>query len=247
MIAGVDEKRTAINAPEKMSDADVKTNFATAVRSRRSQLGMTQEELAERADLHRTYISDIERAARNLSLESISKLARALEMSVAALFTRPETSNGHGVNGGINQLVEVLLVEDNPYDEEMTLHAFRAARFTNKVNVVRDGVEALDYLFRRGIYSTRDGEGRPHVILLDLNLPKISGIDVLRRIRADQKAREIPVVVLTVSQKERDMAECRSLGVEAYIPKPVDLQRLIQVTPLLQLDWALVQHRAAAP
>jgi two-component system, response regulator len=223
-----------------MSDTDVKANFAAAVRSRRSQLGMTQEELAERADLHRTYISDIERAARNLSLESISKLARALEMSVAALFTRPEVPNGH-VGNGSNQLVEVLLVEDNPDDEEMTLHAFRAARFANKVNVVRDGVEALDYLFRRGVYSTRDGEERPHVILLDLNLPKMSGLDVLRRIRADEKAQAIPVVVLTVSQKERDMAECRALGVEAYIPKPVDLQRLTQVTPLLHLDWALVR------
>jgi len=223
------------------TETDVKANFAVAVRSRRSQLGMTQEELAERADLHRTYISDIERAARNLSLESISKLARALEMSVASLFTPSESPNGPAAGTPANQLVEVLLVEDDPYDEEMTLAAFRNARFTNKVHVVRDGAEALDYLFRKGLYATRNSDDRPHVILLDLNLPKTGGIEVLRRVRGDQKTRDIPVIVLTVSQKERDVAECRALGVQAYLPKPVDLQGLTQVTPSLNLDWALIR------
>lgn len=224
-----------------MSDADVKNNFAAAVRSRRSQLGMTQEELAERADLHRTYISDIERAARNLSLESISKLARALEMSVAALFAPTGATNGHGTTDLANQLVEILLVEDNPYDAEMTVEAFRSARFANKVHVVRDGPEALDYVFKKGNYATRNGDNHPHVILLDLNLPKLNGLEVLRRIRADEKTRDIPVIVLTVSQRERDVAECRTLGVQAYIAKPVDLQRLSQVTPTLNLDWALIR------
>jgi CheY-like chemotaxis protein len=222
-----------------MSDTDVKNNFAAAVRSRRSQLGMTQEELAERADLHRTYISDIERAARNLSLESISKLARALEMSVAALFAPAPAVNGHSSTVVFNRLVEILLVEDNPYDVEMTLEAFRSARFANKVHVVRDGVEAMNYIFREGQYSNRDGD-HPHVILLDLNLPKVNGLEVLRRIRGDEKTRDIPVVVLTVSQKERDVAECRELGVQSYIAKPVDLQRLSQVTPTFNLEWALI-------
>lgn len=221
-----------------MSDIDVKNNFAAAVRSRRSQLGMTQEELAERADLHRTYISDIERAARNLSLESISKLARALEMSVAALFT--PAPGGNGSSGQSTRLVEILLVEDNPLDVEMTLEAFRTARFTNKVHVVRDGVEALDYIFRKGDYANRDGADNPHVILLDLNLPRLNGLEVLRRIRADQKTRDIPVVVLTVSQHERDIAACREMGVQSYIAKPVDLQRLSQVTPMFNMDWALI-------
>ncbi len=224
-----------------MNESNIKMSFAGAVRSWRKKLGMTQEELAERADLHRTYISDVERGARNLSLESISKLAHALEVSVSTLFT---AANGHSCAPGTvdaRQIVEILLVEDNPDDVELTLHAFRRARFANRVNVVNDGVDALDYLFCRGLYSTRKPDERTQVVLLDLGLPRINGLEVLRRLRDDERTRTLPVVVLTASQRERDMTECRKFGVETYLTKPVNLAGLSEVTPQLQLDWALVR------
>lgn len=229
-----------------MNETNVKMSFAGAVRSWRKKLGLTQEELAERADLHRTYISDVERGARNLSLESISKLAQALAVSVSTLFS---SANGPTVESGTvegRQIVEILLVEDNPDDVELTLHAFQRVRFANRVHVVGDGTEALDFLFCRGLYATRNADQRTQVVLLDLGLPRMSGIEVLRRLRAEEQTRRLPVVVLTVSQKERDMAECRRLGVETYLTKPVNLAGLSEVTPQLQLDWALVRTPVVA-
>jgi len=230
---------------DELMNTNVKTAFATAVRSRRNRLGLSQEQLAERASLHRTYISDIERAARNLSLESISKLADALEVSVASLFlpTPPpdkQTDGTHSVNGD-KAFVDVLLVEDNSNDVELTLHAFQRSRFANRVQVVRDGAEALDFIFCRGAYANRSQADRPQIILLDLNLPKISGLEVLRLIKADEKTRPIPVVVLTASQSDRDITESRQLGAATYIVKPVDFHRLSQVTPQLSLNWALLK------
>lgn len=231
-----------------MIATDVKTSFANAVRTYRKRLGLTQEVLAERADLHRTYISDVERGARNLSLESIGKLARALEVSVATLFEPQDASPGDGVtpitskNG--RSFVEILMVEDNPADVELTLSAFSQARFTNKVHVVRDGVEALVFLFCRGQFATRSADA-PHMILLDLNLPRMNGVEVLRRLKSEQRTQDIPVVVLTASNRDRDIAECRQLGANAYITKPVNLQRLCEVTPTFQMDWALYRPAPA--
>ena len=201
-------------------------------------MGLSQEELAERAELHRTYISDVERGARNLSLESITRLARALDISVSALFPTEIPTGVSGRHGG-KEFVDILLVEDNPDDTEMALHAFKRARFTNRVQVISDGAEALDYLFCREKYSNRQPTERPQLVLLDLNLPNVSGLEVLRLVKADKRTRSIPIVVLTVSQMFSDMQECQRLGAEAYIVKPVNFQRLIQVTPLLNLDWVL--------
>lgn len=222
-----------------MNDTNVKMSFATAVRGWRKRLGLTQEELAERADLHRTYISDVERGARNLSLESISKLAHALEVSVSTLFTSTNGGTAGQPGSAGREFVEILMVEDNPDDAELTLHAFSKARFANQVHVVHDGVEALDYLFCKGPYATRNADEHPQMILLDLNLPKLSGLEVLRRLRAEEQTKRIPVVVLTGSQRERDIVECRRLGVETYLTKPVNLAGLSEVTPQLNLDWAL--------
>jgi CheY-like chemotaxis protein/DNA-binding XRE family transcriptional regulator len=230
-------------------DADVRTNFANAVRWWRKKHGITQEELAERADLHRTYISDVERGARNLSLESISKLAMALEVSVATLFGVAHLPNEeagrrtHGRQGG--EFVEILMVEDDPADIELTLQAFKRARFTNKVQVARDGVEALDFLFGCGQFAGRQAEDAPHMILLDLNLPRLNGVEVLRRIKSEKRTRDIPVVVLTASNRDRDMVECRQLGANVYLTKPVSLQRLSEVTPAFQMDWALYKPSPA--
>lgn len=221
---------------------DVKKTFGASVKVRRQQHGISQEELAERADLHRTYISDVERGARNLSLESISKLARALDVSISALFPEEfQIGKGGTVKnpGADRKLVDVLLVEDNPQDEELTLDAFRRARFANRVQVVRDGEEALDFLFFRGVHADRQATENPHIILLDLKLPKVSGLEVLRHIKTDKRTADMPVVVLTVSNDMYDIAECRRLGADNYIVKPVNLHNLSQVTPRLNLEWGL--------
>lgn len=207
----------------------------------RNRLGISQEELAGRAGLHRTYVSDIERGARNVSLESISKLSRALEVSVATLFAQSEKT---GSAFASDELVDILFVEDNPNDVQLTLAALKEAKITNRIQVVRDGAAALDFLFCTGKYAHRQPENRPQVILLDLGLPKVSGLEVLRRVRADARTRAIPVVVLTASRHDRDVAASRQLGAEAYIVKPVDFQNLSEVTPRLSLCWALLKPLA---
>lgn len=194
---------------------------------------ISQEELAARAGLHRTYVSDVERGARNPSIESVQKLADALEVSLPILFERA----GHGQN----RFVEILLVEDEPQDVELTLHAFKKARLTNPIHVVRDGLEALHFLFAAGRYAVRKEDPLPGVILLDLNLPTIDGLEVLRRVKADARTQKIPVVILTVSKRDRDISECQRLGAETYIVKPVGFQNFSEVTSRLSLSWVLVK------
>ena len=218
-----------------MTDCDLKALFGTTIKSKRSELGMSQEELADRAGLHRTYVSDVERGMRNVSLISIEKLAHALGLSVWRLFE--QTSNGEGADQ-----LEILLVEDEPNDIELTQRAFKRARIVNPVHVVHDGLSALDFLFATGAYAERQGKALPGVILLDLKLPKLDGLEVLRRIRQDERTRNIPVVVLTSSKFASDHAECRRLGINSYIVKPVDFRNFSEVTPQLDFDWKLVRH-----
>lgn len=222
--------------------------FGSSLKSWRKRLGISQEELAERADLHRTYVSDVERGARNLSLESITRMAYALNISVAELF--PPDGPGvkpAGRNGFARDLVDILLVEDNADDADLTLHAFRQARIANRIMVAGDGQEALDYLFCAGKYADRQPTTNPQIVLLDLYLPRVNGVEVLRRIKADERTRPIPVVVLTVSQAIDDFAECQRLGAETYIIKPLNFHRLSLVTPRLNLDWALFRPSSPAP
>lgn len=225
--------------------SEVRTQFASSVKRWRRQRGFSQEELAERADLHRTYISDVERGARNLSLESIDKLARALEVSVPILFYNHPPEEPEGATSTpfppVSEFVDILLVEDNPDDVELTLQAFQQARFVNSVRVVRDGAEALDLFFGKGAFADHIRDARRQIVLLDLNLPKVNGIEVLRRLKADKRTAQIPVVVLTISEKDRDIAECQHLGAAAFITKPVSFQGLSKVTPGLCLVWALIK------
>ncbi len=219
--------------------------FGASVKGWRVRMGISQEKLAERANLHRTYVSAVENGTRNLSLNVMDRLANALETSVASLLKQSgllESSATVIKTGGHhNSMVEILLVEDNPDDVEMTLHAFRKARFTNRVHVVTDGAEALDYVFCRGKHARRSDRDNPHVILLDLNLPKVDGMEVLGRIKADERTRSIPVVILTMHQDDFKIAECLELGAAIYITKPVDFQQLCQVAPRLNLDLALLE------
>jgi CheY-like chemotaxis protein len=216
-----------------MGVIDLKALLGAAIKAERSTLGISQEELAYRAGLHRTYVSDVERGARNLSLESVEKLAEALQLSVPMLFER-----AHG--NGRKQLVEILLVEDNPRDVQLTQRAFEKARITNPLQVAHDGEEALEFLFATGPYAHRANVERPQLILLDLNLPKKSGLEVLAQIKSDRRTKNIPVIVLTVSTRDRDIAECRRLGADNYIVKPVGFENFSEVTRRFQLDWALL-------
>jgi len=220
---------------------DIKNRFGSAVRSRRKRLGISQEELAGRAGLHRTYVADIERGARNLSLANIEKLAKALETSIPTLFAQDEPTG----KPEAAKIRDILLVEDNPDDVEMTLRAFKSASVANPVCVARDGALALDFLFCTGAYEERKSEPPPHVVLLDLYLPKVNGLEVLRRMKADSRTQAIPVVVLTASERDRDIDESRRLGAESYIVKPVDFLSFTQVTPQLKLSWSLVGSHAA--
>ena len=141
--------------------------------------------------------------------------------------------------------IEILLVEDNPNDVELTLHAFKKYNLANRVQVVRDGAEALDYIFATGAFAGRDMKEQPKVILLDLKLPKVNGLEVLRRIKSDPHTKMIPVVVLTTSREERDISESYQLGVNSYIRKPVDFDQFTESVRTLGLYWLLLNQRPA--
>jgi CheY-like chemotaxis protein len=136
--------------------------------------------------------------------------------------------------------VEILLVEDNPNDVELTIRALQKQNLANKVFVVRDGAEALEFMFATGAFSTRRVENRPKVILLDLKLPKVDGIEVLRRIKSDDRTRHTPVVMLTSSQEERDVIDTYNLGVNSYIVKPVDFSNFVHAVSELGVYWGLL-------
>jgi len=133
--------------------------------------------------------------------------------------------------------VDVLLVEDNPQDLELALIALREANSSSHIQVARDGAEALDFIFCEGIYSSRHLEDAPKVIMLDLKLPKIDGLDVLRRIKGDRRTRLIPIVVLTSSREQRDVIESYELGVNSYIVKPVNFERFSSAVRNLGEYW----------
>jgi two-component system response regulator len=141
--------------------------------------------------------------------------------------------------------VEVLLVEDNPNDVELALRALKKNHFANRVQTVKDGAEALDFIFGRGVHHQRKVENVPRVILLDLKLPKVDGIEVLRAIRSDERTKFIPVVILTSSSEERDIVETYKLGVNSYIVKPVNFEKFIEVVRELGYYWLLLNHRPA--
>ena len=136
----------------------------------------------------------------------------------------------------------ILLVEDNPDDEALTLRAFAKNQIKNRVIVARDGVEALDYLFGTGSHAGRDLSLMPAVILLDLKLPRIDGLEVLRRIRADAHTSLIPVVILTTSKEQQDIFEGYNLGANSYIRKPVDFEKFIQAVGQLGVYWLVLNE-----
>ena len=138
--------------------------------------------------------------------------------------------------------VRILLVEDNPNDVKLALHAFKKHSLANHVHLVRDGAEALDFIFCKGAYAHRQIENGPRVILLDLKLPLVDGIEVLRQIKADPRTQAIPVVMLTASREERDIVESYRLGVNSYIVKPVDFDQFTESVRQLGFYWLLLNQ-----
>jgi two-component system response regulator len=137
----------------------------------------------------------------------------------------------------------ILLVEDNPDDEALTVRAFHKNNVKNEIVVARDGAEALDYLFGTGAYANRDTSLAPQVVILDLKLPKIDGLEVLRRLRAAPQTKLLPVVILTSSNEERDLLEGYGLGANSYVRKPVDFAEFVEAVRQLGLYWLLLNER----
>ncbi|MDO9627344.1 MAG: response regulator [Methanobacteriaceae archaeon] len=138
--------------------------------------------------------------------------------------------------------IEILLVEDNPTDAELTMRALKRKNMANQVVWVKDGEEALDFIFANGEYSHRNPDDLPKLILLDLRMPKVDGLEVLQRIKAEENTRKIPVVVLTSSKEDRDIVESYELGVNSYVSKPVEFDQFIDAVSTLGFYWMLINN-----
>ncbi|MDY9924612.1 response regulator [Methanobacterium sp.] len=136
--------------------------------------------------------------------------------------------------------LEILLVEDNPTDAELTMRALKRKNLANRLVWVKDGAEALDFIYAQGQFQDRDPEDLPRLILLDLRMPKVDGLEVLKRIKANEQTRKIPVVVLTSSQQDKDVVESYKLGVNSYVSKPVEFDEFIDAVSTLGLYWMLI-------
>jgi CheY-like chemotaxis protein len=143
---------------------------------------------------------------------------------------------------GIESNKTILLIEDNPDDEDLTIRALKRNHIGNEIAIARDGVEALDYLFGTGIYEGRDTNIKPTVVLLDLKLPRLDGLEVLRRLRGDERTKLLPVVVMTTSSEERDRIDSYSLGCNSYIRKPVDFLQFSEAVRQLGMYWLLINE-----
>ena len=141
---------------------------------------------------------------------------------------------------------EIFLVEDNPKDLKLAMHALGGQNLANRIEVARDGEEALDYLFCRGQYASRSFDHPPRLVLLDLKLPKVDGLEVLRAVKSDPRTQAIPVVIMTASKEERDVVSGYKLGVNAYIQKPVDFDQFRQIVEQVGLFWLVVNQPAPA-
>jgi len=145
----------------------------------------------------------------------------------------------------VTKAVEILLVEDSPTDAELAIRALKKSHLVNRLVWVKDGAEALDFIFATGAYADREISDFPKVVLLDLRLPKVDGIEVLRRIKSDKRTSAIPIVVLTSSKEDRDVAESYDLGVNSYISKPVDFDEFAKTITDLGFYWLIVNHFSA--
>jgi CheY-like chemotaxis protein len=241
----------AKNSYPEPSPEDVRRALGNIVKGRRVDLGWSQGELAVKTKLHRTYISEVEGGARNLSLENLAKLAQGLGVGIGQLFPNGagQTLEKAAFAPRVDKSdpFEILIVEDNPLDIELTLEAFRGARLTNTVHAVHDGAAALEYIFCRGNYRNRPMERQIGAVLLDLNLPKVSGLEVLKNIMADPLTRHIKVLVLTASRSAEEAREAMRLGAAGFITKPVDFHNFSEITAGLGFRWTLLKSTGDVP
>jgi two-component system response regulator len=224
----------------------IEKRLGMSVKNWRNRVAIPQDELARRAGLQRSYISDVERGSRNVSLKTIEKLAEALGISIQTLFADMDSKSA-STPLRTDEMVDILLVEDNENDLLLAMQAMKNANLTNRIFAVRDGAAALDFLFCTGEFAYRSINDQPQVILLDLNLPKIDGLEVLRRVKTDLRTRSIPVVVLTSSKHDTAIATCKRLGAETFIAKPVDFTNFSAMALQLSLQWALLKPASIAP
>ena len=141
-----------------------------------------------------------------------------------------------------NNVIDILLIEDNPYDAELTLRALKDIKILNNVHVLTDGEEAINYLFGLGEYKGRDINLNPKVVFLDLKLPKVDGLEVLKKVKSDENTKKIPIVIVTSSQQEKDVIKSYKLGVNSYIVKPVDSDKFIEAVKELGLYWLILNQ-----
>lgn len=222
----------------------MKSTFGASVKLRRNQLGFSQERLAERSDLHRTYISDVEHGRRNISIETMEKLAAALDISVVELFLGPGISNGKfpdasNDGGTLSFALEILLVSGSQSEAKKLAGAFAAARISNPIFVVDNVPGALAYVFRQGSYARRQPGKPPDLVLLDTNFPETDLVDFLRGIKSDKKTAPIPVALLVKSAHDRILKKCKNSGVETHVVKPIGFQSLRRLVEQLNLNWQL--------
>lgn len=212
--------------------------FGSFVRDERKRLGISQEELAERSGLHRTYITDVERGVRNMTFESTLKLMRALDIPFHRIFPRSRTRIDDRPSDAI---AEILLVEDNARDRELTIGALQRYSLVNHIATAGTGHEALSILGIEGEARRAGGSQRlPNLALLDLRLPDIDGTEVLRRIRSHERTRRLPVVILTASRSDIDYRESTRMGISGYLTKPVDWLEFSMMMPKFGFRWMLL-------
>ena len=227
-----------IPKPLSRPQTSLESAFGLAVKASRRALGITQEELAWRADLHRTYIADIERGGRNITLRSIAALASALQTPIAALVSASTKKRAASP-----MLLEILIVGNNAADADLVTRSLAKANVSNPIRVLTDADEALDFLLGLGAYASKR-PALPGLILLDLQLSKVSTLEVLARIRSERRTRKIPVVVMTASRQDAVILDWKQMGVGNYILKPVDLESLMGAMPKLGFRWALLRPEA---
>jgi CheY-like chemotaxis protein/DNA-binding XRE family transcriptional regulator len=222
--------------------------FGKFVREERKKLGISQEELAERSGLHRTYITDVERGVRNMTFESALKLTGSLDLSFQDFFAEFRRWNDARVSTASASIPEtspadILIVEDDPKDAELTIVGLQRNALVNRIAIASTGRDALQLLHgRRDDMNVKDTIS-PRVVLLDLRLPDIDGIEVLRRIRSHQRTRTLPVVILTSSRSDLDFHESVSVGVSGYLTKPIDWVEFSLMMPKFGFRWLLLDGR----
>lgn len=202
--------------------------LSEVIRERRLELGLSQAELSGKADLHRTYISEVERGTQNLTIETLSKLADALETSVLVLMEDATRAIRF-----TESPIQILLAEDSSADIHMVERSLKASKLPTELKVLTDGRETLDYLTQKGNHSAA---ALPDLILLDLHLPRKNGYEILREIKADSRLKQIPVVVLTNSESNVDVSKSYELHANTFITKPVS-QKKFQEAILRVLDY----------